>query len=442
MHDISAEPVAAAEAMVTPGFAELVRAFTRIGLLSFGGPAGQIALMQTEIVDRRGWVSQPAFLRGLNLCHLLPGPEAQQLAIWIGWRLHGLRGGLAAGLLFVLPGAVVMLALSMLYAAAAGIGWFAALFFGIKAAVLAIVVQALRRIGGRVLGKRFNMGLAVAAFVALAFAHVPFPVVIVAAALTGVAAHQWRPGPGHRQAAGAPPVTSKRRLAGRTAGTIALWLAIWWAPMAVIAATLGRGHVLWAIGMFFARLAVVSFGGAYAVLSYMAQAAVMQHHWLAAGQMADGLGLAETTPGPLIMVTQFVGFLAGWHAPAPFGPLLAAVLAAGLTTWMTFAPCFLWIFAAAPWLERLEHAARLQAGLAAITAAVVGVVANLAFWFGLHVLFARPESGPFGLPDVASLDWRALVIALGAGVLLLRAKRGVAEVLVVAGLAGFGLSFV
>ena len=439
MQDRSAQPTDQPEVTATPSFGELIRVFTRIGLLSFGGPAGQIALMQNEIVDEHRWVSQSAFLRGLNLCHLLPGPEAQQLATWIGWRLHGVRGGLAAGMLFVVPGALVMLGLSLLYVAASGLGWFAALFFGIKAAVLAIVLQALRRISGRALGKPFRVGLAVSAFVGLAFFHVPFPVVIVAAGLIGIAADFGRVSDGAPPTL-ALPTSSKWRLAASTGGTIALWLAIWWAPMALIAATLGRDHILWTIGAFFARLAVVSFGGAYAVLTYMAQAAVAHYHWLAPGQMADGLGLAETTPGPLIMVTQFVGFLAGWQAPAPFGQLLGAVLAAVLTTWMTFAPCFLWIFAAAPWLERLEHAQRLQAALAAITAAIVGVVANLAFWFALHVLFTRPETGAFGLPDLTSLDWRAAMIALGASILLLRFKRGVGEVLALAALSGVVLS--
>ena len=424
-----------------PTFANLLRVFTRIGFLSFGGPAGQIALMQHELVDERQWVEQGAFLRALNLCHLLPGPEAQQLATWIGWRLHGVKGGLAAGLLFVIPGAAVMLGLSLLYVAAAGLGWFAALFLGIKAAVLAIVVQALIRVGKRALGTPFKLALALLAFLALALLDAPFPLVILAAALIGAAVGAARPDwlGAHAHAATPGEQPSKRRLAAGTLATIAVWLVIWLAPMALIAATLGTHHVLWDIGAFFSKLAVVTFGGAYAVLAYMAQAAVENYGWLSAGEMADGLGLAESTPGPLIMVTQFTGFLAAWRSPAPFSPFTAGLLGAGLTTWVTFAPCFLWIFACAPWMERLERAKALQAALAAITAAVVGVIANLALWFAVHVLFARPEAEMFGLPDVTSLDWRAALIGIGAAVMLFKLKRGVIEVLGAAAIAGLVL---
>jgi len=417
----------------TPSFSDLVRVFARIGVLSFGGPAGQIALMQHELVDQRRWVDQGAFLRALNLCHLLPGPEAQQLATWIGWRLHGTRGGLAAGLLFVAPGALVMLGLSLLYAVAAGVGWFAALFLGIKAAVLAIVAQALIRIGKRALGTRFKLGLALAALVLLSVAGAPFPLVVLGAAVIGALVGTRRPEwlGAHAHAADLVIQPPKRRLAAQTALTVLVWLAIWAAPMVLVAATLGTHHVLWDIGTFFSRLAVVTFGGAYAVLAYMAQAAVEHYHWLAPGEMADGLGLAETTPGPLIMVTQFTGFLAAWRAPAPFEPWLAALLGAGLTTWVTFAPCFLWIFACAPWMERLERAERLQMALAAITAAVVGVVANLALWFALHVLFGGALS---------SFDWRAGIIAVLAALMLFRWKRGVIEVLGVSALAGLVLA--
>ena len=425
-----------------PTFANLLRLFTRIGFLSFGGPAGQIALMQHELVDERKWVEQGAFLRALNLCHLLPGPEAQQLATWIGWRLHGVKGGLAAGMLFVIPGAVIMLGLSLLYVMASGLGWFAALFLGIKAAVLAIVVQALIRVGSRALGTRFKLALAMLAFLALALLHAPFPLVVFSAALIGALVGRVRPDwlGAHGHSASAAEQVSKRRLAGATLATIAVWLVIWLAPMALIAATLGTGHVLWQIGAFFSKLAVVTFGGAYAVLAYMAQASVDHYHWLSAGEMADGLGLAESTPGPLIMVTQFTGFLAAWRSPAPFSPLIAGLLGAGLTTWVTFAPCFLWIFAAAPWMDRLERVPALQSALAAITASVVGVIANLALWFAIHVLFARPEAELFGLPDLTSLDWRAGLIGLGAALLLFRFKRGVIEVLGLAALAGLVLS--
>jgi len=425
-----------------PTFKDVLRVFGWIGLVSFGGPAGQIALMQHELVDRRGWIEQGAFLRALNLCHLLPGPEAQQLATWIGWRLHGVRGGLAAGLLFVIPGALVMLGLSLLYVLAAGLGWFAALFLGIKAAVLAIVAQALLRIGKRALGTRFKLGLSLAAFLALALMGVPFPLVIVAAGLAGAIVGRSRPdwlGADHTSQAATSPALTKRRLAGSTLAAVAVWLAIWATPMLVIAATLGTGHVLWQIGAFFSRLAVVTFGGAYAVLAYMAQATVENYHWLAPGEMADGLGLAETTPGPLIMVTQFVGFVAASRAPAPFSPLGAGLLGAGLTTWVTFAPCFLWIFACAPWMERLEQAAVLQSALAAITAAVVGVVANLALWFALHVMFT-PRWNLLGFPELPLVDWRAAAIALMAGLLLFRFRRSVLEVLFLSALAGLVLA--
>ena len=429
-------------ATAAPTFRELLRTFTRIGFLSFGGPAGQIALMQHELVDERKWIDSGAFLRALNLCHLLPGPEAQQLATWIGWRLHGVRGGLAAGLLFVIPGALVMLALSLVYVMAAGLTWFAGLFLGIKAAVLGIVAQALMRVAGRALGTPFKLILAALAFLALALLDAPFPLVILIAALAGAAVGTQRPEwlgaqKASPEAAGEP---SKRKLALSTLATVMLWLVIWALPMVLIAATLGRESVLWDIGAFFSKLAVVTFGGAYAVLAYMAQQSVDHFGWLSAGEMADGLGLAETTPGPLIMVTQFTGFLAAWRDPGALSPLASGLLGAGLTTWVTFAPCFLWIFAAAPWMDRLERVPALQAALAAITAAVVGVIANLALWFAVHVLFARPEAEVFGLPDVTSLDWRAAVIGAGAALLLFRFKRSVMVVLGAAALAGLVLS--
>jgi chromate transporter len=426
--------------MPVPTLAELTRVFARIGCLSFGGPAGQIALMQRELVDERRWVEQGAFLRALNLCHLLPGPEAQQLATWIGWRLHGVRGGLIAGLLFVLPGAAVMLGLSLLYVAAAGLHWFAALFLGIKAAVLAVVLQALMRVARRALGTRFKLALAVLAALALTLLHAPFPLVILTAGLIGAAAAKWSPQwlGAHHAATGDGPLQAPRRLVVMTIQTIAVWLAIWSLPLALVFVTLGPDHVLWQVGLFFSRLAVVTFGGAYAVLAYMAQAAVSGFGWLSPGEMADGLGLAETTPGPLIMVTQFVGFIAAWRHPGGLSPLVAGLLGAGLTTWVTFAPCFLWIFACAPWMERLERAERLQGALAAITAAVVGVIANLALWFAMHVLFGRVSAA--GMPDLASLDWRAAVIAAGAAAMLFLLKRGIMPTLAIAAAAGFALS--
>lgn len=420
-----------------PTFPELVRASARIGALSFGGPAGQIALMHREFVDERRWVEEGAFLRALNLCHLLPGPEAQQLATWIGWRLHGVRGGLAAGLLFVIPGALVMLGLSFLYVQAAGLGWFDALFLGIKAAVLAIVAQALVRVGGRALGTPFKYALALVAFLALALFSAPFPLVIALAAVAGAVVSRSRP---EWLGAHAPPPPAAdapraRTLVRATLVTIATWLAIWAAPMALVAATLGTGHVLWDVGVFFSKLAVVTFGGAYAVLGYMAQEAVGGLGWLRPGEMADGLGLAESTPGPLIMVTQFVGFLAGWRDAAPFTPAGGALAAAALTTWVTFAPCFLWIFACAPWMDRLERSPALQGALSAITAAVVGVIANLALWFAWHVLFPAFDTSVPGW----GFDWRAGVIAIVAAILLFPAKRGILLTLTVCAALGLAL---
>ncbi len=427
----------------TPSFSELVSAFWRVGLLSFGGPAGQIALMHREIVDERGWVDEDEYLNALNLCHLLPGPEAQQLAAWIGWKLHGWKGGIAAGLLFVIPGAVVMLALSILYAFAAGLGWFAALFLGIKAAVLAIVAQALLRIAGRALGTPFKKIVAAAAFAALFLLDLPFPAVVIGALVLGSVVAKLRP---EWLALKTPaPPASARRPWRETLIAIAVWSALWAAPLALVLLTLGPGHVLWKIGAFFSQLAVVTFGGAYAVLAYMAQQAVGQFGWLGAGEMADGLGLAETTPGPLIMVTQFVGFLAAFRAPEPFTPVVAGVLGAGLTTWVTFAPCFLWIFALAPWMDRLAGSAAIKGGLATTTAAVVGVIANLAAWFALHVLFTVVAPTVFGplrvqVPDWTSFDWRAAALALLAAVLVFKAKWGVPKVLGLCAALGLALA--
>jgi chromate transporter len=434
-----------ASQLTVPDFSELVRVFTRIGCLSFGGPAGQIALMHRELVEERKWIDEEQYLHALNFCHLLPGPEAQQLATWIGWRMHGIRGGLAAGLLFVVPGALIILALSILYAYAANLDWFAALFLGMKAAVLAIVVQALIRIGGRALNTRFKQVMAVLAFVALFFLNLPFPLVVLGAGAVGIAVAHYRPDWLALKAGNSTPVSTSRPW-GKTATTIAVWLAIWAAPMAVVLLTVGPDHVLWQIGSFFSQLAIVTFGGAYAVLAYMAQEAVQGFGWLSAGEMADGLGLAETTPGPLIMVTQFVGYLAAFRAPEPFTPLIAGILGAGLTTWVTFAPCFLWIFAFAPWIERLENARWLKGGLATLTAAVVGVIANLTVWFALHVLFSKigeRQLGPVRLywPDIASFNGQAALLSLLAALLIFRLKWNVIQTLAITSLAGLALGW-
>ena len=386
-----------------PTFSELTRVSARIGVLSFGGPAGQIALMHRELVDERRWVSEDDYLQALNLCHLLPGPEAQQLATWIGWKLHGWKGGFVAGALFVIPGALVMLALSMLYALAANLDWFAALFL-------------------------FDA---------------PFPLVVLTALALGAWVGAKRPDWLALKPAG-PAGDGRPRPWRASVKAVLIWVAIWAAPMLAVLAFLGPDHVLWDIGVFFSQLAVVTVGGAYAVLAYMAQEAVSGFGWLSAGEMADGLGLAETTPGPLIMVTQFVGYLAAFRDPGPFSPLVAGVLGAVLTTWVTFAPCFLWIFAFAPWMDRLQRAPALKGGLAGVTAAVVGVIANLALWFALHVLFARVavvEAGPLRLqsPELASFDWRAGVISVVALVLIFALKRGIITTLGVAAAMGLAL---
>lgn len=429
----------------TPSLGALTRAFFRIGCISFGGPAGQIALMHREIVDERKWIDEADYLRALNFCHFLPGPEAQQLATYIGWRLHGVAGGLIAGGLFVIPGALVMLALSLLYALAANLGWFAALMLGLKAAVLALVAQALLRIAGRALDTTAKRVIALAAFLALFLFNAPFPAVLFVMAASGAilanAAPRWL-------ALKPPAPSSSAPLAGHVRHSLlslAIGLALWAIPFVLILLTLGQSHVLFAIAAFFSKLAVVTFGGAYAVLSYMAQQAVQVQGWLSARQMADGLGLAETTPGPLILVTQFVGFLGAWHAPAPFTPLVAGLLGAAVTLWVTFVPCFLWIFTLAPWLEATERANWLRGALAAMSAAVVGVIANLTVWFALHILFRRVgiwEVGParIQLPAWDTLDWRIAVIAAFAALLLFRLRWGVLRVLGLAMLAGLALA--
>lgn len=422
---------------------ELTRLFGKIGLISFGGPAGQIALMHEEVVDRKKWVSEEEYLQALNLCHLLPGPEAQQLAAWIGWRLHGTLGGLIAGLLFVIPGAIVMLGLSALYVVSMQVDWLQGLFFGIKAAVLAIVLQALLRIGGKALTTPAKRALAIIAFIALFALHIPFPILILSAAIVGAIVARKAPDWFALKPVEVRAAAPSGHWLAHVAKTVGIWGVIWAAPLVAILLTLGQEHVLWKVGSFFSQLAIVTFGGAYAVLAYMAQEAVNGFGWLSAGEMADGLGLAETTPGPLILVTQFVGFLAGFRAPVPFDPWAAGVLAALLTTWVTFAPCFLWIFALAPLMERMRSIAWLQGSLAAITAAVVGVIANLSIWFALHVLFRTVGELDLGIGSIwwplwSSLDLKALAIGLAAGGMLFGLKWGIIRTLAICALTGLG----
>ena len=425
-----------------PSFKEALAVWARIGVLSFGGPAGQIALMHRVLVDERKWIGEQQFLHALNFCMLLPGPEAMQLATYVGWRLNGTLGGLAAGLLFVLPGAFVVLALSIAYALYGQVPLVQAAFVGIKAAVLVIVIEALLRVARRALRGPAHWVIAGAAFIAIFFFDVPFPLVIAGAALAGYVLAATK--------ATAPPEPQGKIPAvplARTLRTVSLWLAIWILPLVLLAVIFGRDHVFTDIAIFFSKLAIVTFGGAYSVLAYMAQQAVETYGWLSAGEMLDGLGLAETTPGPLILVTQFVGFLAGYRYGGD-PKLVFGLLGAAITLWATFAPCFLWIFAGAPYIERLSANPRLTGALSAVTAAVVGVILNLSLWFALHVFFAKVEPvwhGPLRLwlPDLSTLDTKAVVLSALAALLRLRLKLGIAATLAIsagAALAWFVLS--
>ncbi len=423
-----------------PGFAELVATFAKIGVLSFGGPAGQIAMMHRVLVDEKRWLDEPSFLNALNFCMLLPGPEAMQLATYAGWRLHGVKGGLAAGLLFVLPGAALIFALAALYLTYGATPLVAAAFVGIKAAVLAIVLEALLRVARRALHTNLDWAIAAAAFVAIFFFALPFPIIILAAALLGFlfepagSAQQNAVGPDARSVM---PAGASGRGIGQTVVTVLIWLAIWIVPLAAIAIALGGEHVLAQLAWFFSKLAVVTFGGAYAVLAYMAQEVAGRYQWLTPGEMLDALGLAETTPGPLILVTEFVGALAAGRAQGGVS-IWMALAGAVVTLWATFAPCFLWIFAGAPYVERIAAAPRLKAALKGVTAAVVGVILNLTVWFSLNVLFRVVETKTWGplhvaIPQPASVDLLAVGLAILSGVLLIVWHRGIATTLGVAG---------
>jgi chromate transporter len=412
-----------------------LRFWLKLGFISFGGPAGQIAIMHRVVVDEKKWIDESRFLHALNFCMLLPGPEATKLATYIGWLMHGTRGGLAAGILFVLPGALVMLGLSLLYALGRGVAAVEGALFGIKAAVLVIVVEALIRIGRRALKTRMLVCVAGAAFVGIFFLAIPFPLIVVAAALLGFFATRATVG------GDAAPAPGRWRHAAISLGIGAV---LWWMPVALAAAFLGSGHVLVDVGLFFSKLAVVSFGGAYALLAYMAQQAVENYRWMSAPEMVDGLGLAETTPGPLILVTQFVGFLAGYRDAAPFSPVAAGTLASAMATWVTFVPPILFIFAGAPFIEQLRTNQRLSGALAAITAAVVGVILNLTVWFALHVLFGHVQemrAGPvrWYAFDPFALDLTVAGLACLAGVLAFVLHRGLVELVVVMAALGVAL---
>lgn len=416
-----------------PTLREATAVWARIGCLSFGGPAAQIALLHREAVEQRSWVSDRRFLHALNFCTLLPGPEAMQLAAYLGWLMHGVRGGLFAGLMFVVPGAAIMLMLSFLYIYGHQLPLIAGLFFGIKTAVIAIVAHAIARIAKRAFKGRLYVAIAIVAFVLLMFANAPFPVVVIGAALLGFFGQPMRPDVfGVNVAAGASPVAAEGRW-DETLTSVIIWTLVWWAPVAAVALMLGPAHILTEIGVFFSKLAMLSFGGAYALLAWLAQDAVAVKGWLSAAEMADGLGLAETTPGPTILVTQHVGFLAAWRAPAPFSPPVAAAFGAMLTVWATFAPSFLWIFAGAPHVEALRSNTRLAAALQAITAVVVGVMSYLAVWFALNLFFAKSgwmNVGWLRLPtaDLATIDWSAVTLSAIAFVLVMRLHWGLVQV--------------
>ena len=396
-------------ALDKPTFAELLRVFGKIGLLSFGGPAGQIALMHKMLVDEKKWIDEPKYLHALNFCMLLPGPEAMQLATYVGWRLHGVPGGLAAGLLFVIPGAIVVLVLSILYAAFGKLPIAEALMTGVKAAVLAIVVEALLKIAKRGLKADADRWLAALAFIGIFFLQVPFPIIVLGAAIFGYIRGASLPAPA------VTPDTLVTVPLSATLKTAALWLTIWIVPLLGIVAAFGKTHVLSQMAWFFSKLAVVTFGGAYAVLAFMGQDVVESYRWLKPAEMVDGLGLAETTPGPLILVTEFVGFLAAFRNGGG-NPWLMGTLGALVTLWATFVPCLLWIFAGAPYVDRLHAEPRLKSALAAVTAAVVGVILNLTVWFALNVLFRTVNEthvGPLRLlvPDPTSLNPVAATLA-------------------------------
>ena len=413
-----------------PTFSEAFRFWLRLGFISFGGPAGQIAIMHAELVERRRWISGERFLHALNFCMLLPGPEAQQLATYAGWLLHGTRGGIVAGALFVLPSALILWALSWAYVAFGALPWMAAILYGLKPAVLAIVAAAVLRIGGKVLKNPAMWTLAAFAFAGLFFAKLPLPLIVLGAGAIGFIGGKMRPdlfAVLKSHAAPAAVASGPAPTFARAAKVLAIGLALWWTPVLAAGVWHGWNGTLFREGLFFSKAAMVTFGGAYAVLPYVSQQAVEQHGWLAPGQMLDGLAFAETTPGPLIMVLQFTGFLGGWNHPGALSPLTAATLGAAITTWTTFVPCFLWIFLGVPYVERLRENVRLTAALSAITAAVVGVILNLAVWFGWQVFHPAP----------GRVDGFAMILAIAAFIGLARWKWNVVWVVMGGALAGW-----
>ncbi len=415
-----------------PSLAQAFLVWLRIGLLSFGGPAAQIALMHREIVDKNQWLNEKQFLNALSFCMLLPGPEAMQLATYAGWRLHGTIGGLIAGLLFVLPGACVIFTLATVYAFYGDLSLVNALFLGVKAAIIIIVIEALLKVAKRALHLFEHWVIAALAFVGIYFLALPFPLIIVVAAGFGF----LRANPELQDEESVIVSVSP----WRSLFTIMLWLAIWWIPLSLLV-LLGPENLLLQIGIFFSKLAVVTFGGAYAVLAYLGQDVVGKFGWLSAGEMMDGLGLAETTPGPLILVNEFVGFLAAFR----YGGFWYGLLGAVVTLWATFAPCFLWIFAGAPYIDWISSQPRLRGALTAITAAVVGVILNLSIWFALHVFFTDVSRQEYGVlvvwqPELSSLDWRVIVLALLSAIILFRLRWEISRVLMISAISGVALT--
>ena len=455
-HDKSVDPTTSETRTVA--FGDAVRAWVRVALLSFGGPAGQIAVMHRILVEEKKWISEERFLHALNYCMLLPGPEAQQLATYMGWLLHRTLGGLVAGILFILPGFLSILVLSILYAVYQQTDFVQAVFFGLKPAVLAIVIEAVLRISKRVLKNRTMIAVAVASFIAICFFNVPFPILILVAALIGFVGGRFSPDrfvvikghgkDGNKDGQGPSSdglaqvrLHSVQPSLRRSLSVTAVCLTLWFAPLVLFWIVLGWSSVFVQEGVFFSKAAVVTFGGAYAVLAYIAQQAVERFEWLKPGEMLDGMGMAETTPGPLIQVVQFVAFMGAYRDPGPFSPLVAGIIGSVLTTWVTFVPCFLWIFLGAPYIERLRGNRLLGAALSTITAAVVGVMLNLAVWFSMHTLFGTVTDERFGplrlfMPEFASINVAACIVAMVALLLTFWWKKGMAVTLIVSAILG------
>jgi chromate transporter len=458
MTTTQAHAVTQLHARALPSMREALRVWLRVAALSFGGPAGQIAVMHRILVEEKKWVSEARFLHALNYCMLLPGPEAQQLATYIGWLMHRTAGGIMAGGLFVLPGVIAIMALSYLYAAYGHVPLVTSFFFGLKAAVLAIVIEAVVRIGKRALANDVLRSLAAIAFVGIYFFDVPFPLIIIGAGLVGFfgARAGWDALKGRSHGGGEAAADADDSLLGdvipdharpdarRAISTAAVWTALWLGPVIFVVAILGTADVFSKIATFFSKMAVVTFGGAYAVLAYVAQQAVERYGWLSAGEMLDGLGMAETTPGPLIMVLQFVGFMAAFRDPGALPPMLAAVFGGLLATWVTFTPCFLWIFVGAPYIESLRGNRALAGALSAITATIVGVILNLAIWFAVHTIFREvTKVARFGLsfdaPVFSSVDPWALTLSVIAVAAMFRFKIGMPATLALCAVLGVAL---